>query len=114
MQGEDDITAAGLVAGYVGLVDLPEDVMYFIDNELKDETNMVCGANEENYHLTGVDVCCKENELYKDLVAVQEGNSCKCCGGTLSYTKGIEAGHIFQLGTRYSEPFRGKLFRCQR
>ncbi len=101
---EDDIKEAGLVAGYVGLVDLPENVMYFIDNELKDETNMVCGANEENYHLTGVDVCCKENELYKDLVAVQEGNSCKCCGGRLSYTKGIEAGHIFQLGTRYSEP----------
>ena len=101
---EDDIKEAGLAAGYVGLVDLPENVMYFIDNELKDETNMVCGANEENYHLTGVDVCCKENELYKDLVAVQEGNSCKCCGGRLSYTKGIEAGHIFQLGTRYSEP----------
>jgi prolyl-tRNA synthetase len=100
---EEDIKAAGLVAGYVGPVDLPENITYFIDNELKDETKMVCGANEQNYHLTGVDICCKENELYKDLVSVQEGNVCKCCGGTLSYTKGIEAGHIFQLGTRYSE-----------
>jgi len=99
---EDDMKSVGLVAGYVGLVDFPEDVLYFIDNELKDEHSMVCGANEENYHLTGVDVCCKENELYADLVAVAQGNTCSCCGGTLSYTKGIEAGHIFQLGDTYS------------
>jgi len=101
---EDEIKNIGLAVGYVGLVDLPENITYFIDNELKDNTNMVCGANEENYHLSGVDVCCKENELYKDLIAVQEGNICNCCGGTLSHTKGIEAGHIFQLGTKYSEP----------
>ncbi|MEA2050488.1 MAG: proline--tRNA ligase [Campylobacterota bacterium] len=100
---EEDISDSGLVAGYVGLVDLPEDIIYIIDNELKDETSMATGANEENYHLTGVDVCCKENKLYADLVAVQEGNICACCGGTLNYTKGIEAGHIFQLGTTYSE-----------
>jgi len=41
---------------------------------------------------------------YADIVAVQEGDICAMCGGTLRYTKGIEAGHIFQLGTRYSEP----------
>ena len=38
--------------------------------------------------------------LYKDLIAVQEGDICDCCGGKLSYTKGIEAGHIFQLGNK--------------
>jgi prolyl-tRNA synthetase len=91
-----------LVAGYVGLVDLPENITYRIDNELKDESEMVCGANEKDYHIAGVDVCCKEDEIYSDLVAVAEGDSCSCCGGTLSYTKGIEAGHIFQLGTKYS------------
>ena len=39
-----------------------------------------------------------------NIVAVQEGDLCPHCQGKLSYTKGIEAGHIFQLGTRYSEP----------
>ena len=41
---------------------------------------------------------------YADISAVQEGDSCTTCGGALRYTKGIEAGHIFQLGTQYSEP----------
>jgi prolyl-tRNA synthetase len=99
---EEEISAIGLVAGYVGLVDLPENITYRIDNELKDESEMVCGANEKDYHIAGIDVCCKEDEIYSDLVAVAEGDSCSCCGGTLSYTKGIEAGHIFQLGTKYS------------
>ncbi|MCD4759221.1 MAG: proline--tRNA ligase [Arcobacteraceae bacterium] len=99
---EEDIKAVGLVAGYVGIVELPQNITYKIDNELKDTHDMVCGANEENYHLCGVDVCCKDEDIYADLVAVQEGNICNCCGGTLGYTKGIEAGHIFQLGTTYS------------
>jgi prolyl-tRNA synthetase len=98
---EEEIAKAGLVAGYVGLVDLPEGITYKIDNELKDETNMVCGANEKDYHIGGLEVKA-DDELYADLVAVAEGNTCTC-GGTLTYTKGIEAGHIFQLGTKYSE-----------
>lgn len=100
---EEDIKEAGLVAGYVGIVEIPENIIYKIDSELKDAHDMVCGANEENYHLMGVNVCCKEEDLYADLVAVQEGNICKYCGGTLEYTKGIEAGHIFQLGSVYSK-----------
>jgi len=99
---EDDIKVARLVAGYVGVIDLPSDITFVIDNELKDETLMVTGSNEENFHTTGVDVKF-DDEYYADLIAVQEGNICKCCGGTLSYTKGIEAGHIFQLGTKYSK-----------
>ncbi len=45
-----------------------------------------------------------EQMLYADILSVSEGDACVHCGGTLRYTKGIEAGHIFQLGTRYSEP----------
>lgn len=41
---------------------------------------------------------------YADISSVSEGDQCRNCGGTLHYTKGIEAGHIFQLGTQYSEP----------
>jgi len=99
---EEDIKNAGLVAGYVGLFDLPKDVVFVIDNELKDEDNLICGANEENYHLTGISLKDLADGKYDDLVVVQEGDKCVCCGGELTHTKGIEVGHIFQLGTKYS------------
>jgi prolyl-tRNA synthetase len=105
---DEDIKEVGLVAGYVGPFGLKEDIKFVVDNEIKNETNISCGANEENYHLVGQDMTTLSDVQYADLVAVQEGNICSCCGGTLSYTKGIEAGHIFQLGTKYSEPLEAK------
>ena len=99
---ENEIIEAGLVAGYCGPFDLPSNITFVIDNEIKDEKGLACGANEINYHLKNTDLSTLENAKYFDLVAVQEGDSCSCCGGALKYTKGIEAGHIFQLGTKYS------------
>ena len=99
---EDEITQAGLVAGYCGPFGLPSNITFVIDNEIKDAKGLACGANEINYHLKNTDLSTLENAKYFDLVAVQEGDSCSCCGGALKYTKGIEAGHIFQLGTKYS------------
>ncbi|WP_066409715.1 proline--tRNA ligase [Aliarcobacter skirrowii] len=100
---EDEIKESGLVAGYCGLVDLPKDTIFVVDSELKDSKAMVCGANEAGYHLVNVDLTAIENIKYADLITVQEEDICSCCGGKLSYTKGIEAGHIFQLGTKYSK-----------
>ncbi len=99
---EDDIKEAGLVAGYCGLFNLPSNINFIIDLELKDEIGLACGANEEDYHLINTDLSTLKDVKYYDLIAVQEGDICACCGGKLSYTKGIEAGHIFQLGTKYS------------
>lgn len=100
---EEDILAVGLVAGYCGPFNLPENVTYVIDSELKDEVGLVCGANEIEYHFTGTDLSTLSDANYFDLVLVQEGDICSCCGGKLIHTKGIEAGHIFQLGTKYSK-----------
>ncbi len=99
---EEDIFKAGLVAGYCGPFDLPSDIKFVVDNELKDEVGLVCGANEENYHLIGTDLSSLKDIKYFDLITVQEGDSCPNCKGSLYYTKGIEVGHIFQLGTKYS------------
>lgn len=104
----EDLKEAGLCAGYCGPFDLPENVTFIVDNELKDEVGLICGANEEDYHFTRTDLSSLENVKYFDLVAVQEGDICTCCGGNLYYTKGIEAGHIFQLGTKYSEALDAK------
>ena len=99
---EDDIKEAGLVAGYCGPFNLPSNINFIIDLELKDEIGLACGANEEDYHLVNTDLSTLKDAKYYDFIAVQEGDICACCGGKLSYTKGIEAGHIFQLGTKYS------------
>lgn len=99
----DEIKDAGVVAGYCGLVDLPKDILVVADSELENSQGMVCGGNEENFHFINVDLKVIENIKYFDLIAVKEEDTCACCGGKLSYTKGIEAGHIFQLGDKYSK-----------
>ena len=98
---EVDVAKAGLVAGFCGPVGL-KDVKFFIDNELKGANNMICGANEKDYHFVGVSVSGFNEERFKDLVKVKEGDKCPECGGNLKLSKGIEVGHIFQLGDKYS------------
>jgi prolyl-tRNA synthetase len=100
---EEELAEAGLVAGFMGPTSVPEGITVVYDNELKEATSMICGANEKDYHLVGNNFVGIEAS-FDDLVAVQEGDRCIYCGGDLHYTKGIEVGHIFQLGTRYSEP----------
>ena len=99
----DEIKDVGVVAGYCGLVDLPKDILVVVDSELENSQGMVCGGNEDNFHFMNVDLKVIENIKYFDLIAVKEEDTCACCGGKLSYTKGIEAGHIFQLGDKYSK-----------
>ncbi len=100
---DEALRAAGLTPGYMGFVGLPEEVIFRMDNELRGEANLIMGANREEHHAIGVQMP-DVSEHYADLVAVQAGDTCPHCGGELSRTKGIEVGHIFQLGTRYSEP----------
>ena len=98
---EADVAKAGLSAGFCGPVGL-KDVKFFIDNELKGANNMICGANEKDYHFVGVSVSGFNKERFKDLIKVKEGDKCPVCGGNLKLSKGIEVGHIFQLGDKYS------------
>lgn len=102
-----ELSEAGLYPGYMGPLEVPSGLRVIADDALKSATQMICGANAENYHFIGVDND-KMNVSYHDLIAVQEGDKCICCGGELTYTKGIEVGHIFQLGTRYSEPLKAE------
>lgn len=110
---DEELLSVGLIAGYMGAFNAPRDIRIVFDDSLKDATNMVCGANEANYHFVGITSKQLENIIYKDIVAVQEGDRCSCCGGRLYYTKGIEVGHIFQLGTRYSEPLKAEFLNEQ-
>ena len=97
----DEIENAGLVAGYCGPIGRPEGVNFYIDNELDGESEMICGANQKDYHAICVSIINFNKDRFKDLVAVKAGDKA-LDGGTLSMTKGIEVGHIFQLGDKYS------------
>ncbi|WP_066347245.1 proline--tRNA ligase [Aliarcobacter cryaerophilus] len=99
---EEEIIEVGLVPGYCGINGL-DGYTFVVDCELQGENNLVIGANEVDYHYKGFDLSALKDVKYFDLIAVKEGDICACCGGKLSYTKGIEAGHIFQLGDKYSK-----------
>ncbi len=100
---EEDVKKAGLIPGFCGPIGLPENTEFYIDSELKEEKNLICGANEEEYHLVGVSMFNFKDDRYKDLVQVCEGDLCPHCGEKLTITKGIEVGHIFQLGQKYAK-----------
>ncbi len=68
---------------------------------------MVCGANEPDYHLTGVaEGRDFEASLFADVTSARDGDACPRCGGVMKVEAGIEVGQVFQLGLKYSEPLR--------
>lgn len=98
----EELEKVGLKAGFIGPIGL-ECVKFYIDLELKEAKNLICGANEVDYHHVGVSMFNFKEERYADLVSVQAGDCCPCCGSELYVTKGIEVGHIFQLGQKYAK-----------
>jgi len=98
----EEVERAGLKAGFIGPVGL-ECVKFYIDLELKEAKNLICGANETDFHMVGVSMFNFNDDRYKDLASVKAGDTCACCGGELGVTKGIEVGHIFQLGQKYAK-----------
>jgi len=105
---EEELQALGLLPGFIGPLD-QNRAKHVIDSELKNATNMICGANEQDYHFIGVDLgIISEVAYFADIAEVNEGDRCPHCEGTLSFTKGIEVGHIFKLGTTYSEALKAE------
>ncbi|MDE5603934.1 MAG: proline--tRNA ligase, partial [Helicobacter sp.] len=109
---EEEIREVGLYPGYIGayaLRNITQSPYIYFDKELEDAKNLIMGANEEGYHFVGVDLSLCEGLEFKDLIEVKEGDLCPKCGdsqkGELYFTQGIEIGHIFQLGDKYSSAF---------
>ncbi|HNB24229.1 MAG TPA: YbaK/EbsC family protein [Candidatus Melainabacteria bacterium] len=105
---EDEIfSAMGAHAGSLGGVGVKTSAgkirKIFLDNALKGRSNMVTGANQDDFHYRGVDI---ERDIeataWSDFRAVKSADGCTACSGTLSVEKALEIGHIFKLGTRYS------------
>ena len=101
---EDDLIwkLTKLPVGYIGPVDIP--IKLVADQEVMQMVNAVAGAGEKGHHLTGVtpgrDFV---PAMTGDLRQITVDDACPLCGGSLELTEGIEVGHIFKLGTNYSE-----------
>ncbi|MHB9041033.1 MAG: proline--tRNA ligase, partial [Melioribacteraceae bacterium] len=92
----------GADAGSIGPINFPHRTI--ADNLLKDGNNLYSGANKNDYHLGGIDLKRDAPKIeYFDLRTTESGEKCIRCGSTLEVFKAIELGHIFKLGTKYSE-----------
>jgi len=95
---------SGAPVGFAGPIGLADEVRLIGDHSVRPLTNVVVGANAADAHLTGVnwerDVDLSE---WRDLLLVEDGDGCPRCDGRLVASRGIEVGHIFKLGTKYSE-----------
>ena len=105
MAGDEVVErVTGAPVGFAGPVGLPQKVRMVGDNAIRESTDFVVGANKADAHYTGVnwqrDVDLSE---WADLLLVTGGDGCPRCDGTLELHRGIEVGHIFKLGTKYSE-----------
>ncbi len=101
---EDELKRVGIVAGFASPIDLPENIKIVADRSIKWGNNFVAGANEVDYHLTGVNYPRDfKVDIIGDFAKPREGDPCPKCGKPLKIFKGIELGHIFKLGTKYSD-----------
>ena len=104
-RSEETLGFLGAEPGSLGAVGVSGCPIY-ADNALKDRTNMVTGANENDYHFSGVSM---ERDItvdeWVDLREVQSGDLCLTCMEPLDIVPTIESGHIFKLGTKYAETF---------
>jgi prolyl-tRNA synthetase len=110
--GTEDVRAAqpdqirqllGADAGSLGAVGVT-GMAVWADEALRGRSNLVTGANEDDFHLRGVDI---DRDIdvgqWLDLREVTDGEPCPECGEPLELFKAIEAGHIFKLGRQYAE-----------
>ena len=93
----------GSKVGSLGPINV-KDVEVIADNAVKAIINGVCGANEEHFHYVNVNADRDFSvDRYADIRFIQEGDLSPDGKGTITFAKGIEVGHVFKLGTRYSE-----------
>jgi prolyl-tRNA synthetase len=99
---EEAFKVHGAHLGSLGPVGV-KGVRILADRALEGRRDMITGANRDDFHLRHVTPGRDFQATYSDVRAVQPGDLCIRCGKSLRLTKGIELGHVFKLGTRYSE-----------
>ena len=97
-------SASNFSIGFLGPVNLDSSISIIADYSIEGKKNLVAGANRQDYHLTGVNYP-RDFKVFQwgDFSFPAIGDLCINCKNELKFEKGIEIGHIFKLGTRYSE-----------
>ena len=99
----EEVRARGIAAGSASPVHL-DGVKVIADDSVDMGSNFVAGANKDDYHLRNANHHRDfEADIVADIALAQEGYACQSCGAALTVRRGIEVGHIFKLGTRYSD-----------
>lgn len=96
----------GLFAGFIGPVGLDKEKFTILyDKSLENTHNLSCGANKLDHHYTGLKISRDIGDVeYIDLAKIKEGGICPKCGKpSITISRGIEVGNIFQLGTKYTK-----------
>ena len=101
---EEIVPLLGAKPGSLGaVVNVPADVKIFADERLQGANDMTTGANEDGFHLKNVSI---ERDIqvtsWFDLRTVNAGEPCAKCGQALKIRRGIEVGHVYKLGTKFS------------
>jgi prolyl-tRNA synthetase len=110
---DEDFTRTGFAKGFVGPQGLGSDITIYADPAVRARANWATGANRPNVHVTGanLDRDFRVDE-WADLIQIREGDRCPVDGGALRIERSIVVGHIYQLGTYYSEPL-GATFQAE-
>jgi prolyl-tRNA synthetase len=102
---EREVNEIGLVAGFASPIGV-KGVKVVADDSITSGSNFTVGANKPGYHLRNANYPRDfQVDLIADIALARPGDSCPKCGKKLSYTRGIEVGHVFKLGTFISEKF---------
>ena len=110
---EEIAATTGAETGFAGPVGLPEEVPLLADESLRGRGNLLCGCNETGYHCLNVNLGRDARmPAFHDLRSARVGEGCPVSGQPLEQARGIEVGHIFKLGTKYSEAM-GATFMAQ-
>ena len=108
----DDATVVkvtGAPVGFAGPVGLAVPVPVYADQSLKGASDRIAGANKADTHLLHVDLARDAKvEAFLDVVTVCSHDLCPHCGAPIAIKRGIEVGHVFKLGTKYTEAFGAK------
>lgn len=98
----EELEKLGIIEGFVGPINL--NIKLIADESVKDLHNFVVGANEKDYHYINANIGRDfDVEGFFDLATAKEGDPCPVCHTPLKQTTGLEVGHIFLLGTKYSK-----------
>ncbi|MPQ42363.1 proline--tRNA ligase [Clostridium tarantellae] len=94
--------ATGAITGFAGPIGIKVDEL-LVDEEVANMFNFIVGANETGYHMKNVNFKRDFQGKVGDYRNITIGEKCPCCGCEITIARGTEVGHIFKLGTKYSE-----------